>query len=128
MCPETLSYRVQGAPRSWGMSTTPTVPDTWDEPIRHFEVTMRAAGRREASIQTRLRHARYLARTINADPNDVDSQRLLEWAARQQWVPETRHAYYVTFRQLFDTVGSDAAERLPTVSRPVPPPRRADES
>lgn len=110
------------------MSTTPPVPDTWDKPIHHFEVTMRAAGRREASIQTRLRHARYLARTIDASPNDVDSQRLLEWAARQQWAPETRHAYYVTFRQLFEVVGSDAAEGLPAVSRPVPPPHPTPEA
>lgn len=112
------------------MSTPPPpVPQPWLEPLDRFETTMRAAGMRPATVATRARHIRRLARTMSAAPYDVTPDALLEWAGRQTWAAETRHAYYTSIRAFFAAIGADPspATVLPSISRPTPPPRPTPE-
>ncbi|WP_128773381.1 tyrosine-type recombinase/integrase [Actinomyces oricola] len=112
------------------MSTLPIpVPVPWLGPLEHFETTMRAAGMRPATIATRARHIRRLARTIGAPPHAITPNALLEWAGNQDWAPETRHAYYVSIKEFYAAMGADPspAAVLPSISRPTPPPRPTPE-
>lgn len=106
------------------------IPDTWRPAIEAFEVCLRAAGRRQTSISTRLRHIRHMARELpTTTPHELTPDQLLEWVASKTWAPETRHSYYVSIRALYTTLGTtpSPADALPTISRPVPPPRPTPE-
>ncbi|WP_167203019.1 tyrosine-type recombinase/integrase [Actinomyces respiraculi] len=116
------------------MDTSPCtlpVPTAWADAVARFETVLRAAGRRETTIATRLRHVRQLARALpDAPPDQVTSDQLLTWAGAQHWQPETRHAYYVSIRLLYAAIElrPSPADALPPISRPVPPPRPTPET
>ena len=116
------------------METSPCtlpVPATWAGAIDRFETVLRAAGRRDTTIATRLRHIRQLARALpDTPPDQVTSDQLLTWAGAQHWAPETRHAYYVSIRSLYTALDlhPSPADALPPISRPVPPPRPTPET
>ncbi|WP_210580132.1 tyrosine-type recombinase/integrase [Actinomyces succiniciruminis] len=106
------------------------VPERWLPAIDQFEVSLQAAGRRETTVSTRLRHIRQLARDMpDVDPADVAADQLLRWAAGHSWEPETRHSYYVSLRAFFGCLGvsPSPADALPVISRPVPPPHPTPE-
>ena len=111
-------------------TTLMPVPQSWDTALHTFEVALRAAGRRETTIGTRLRHIRQMARALpRTAPAEVSADQLLEWAAARDWAPETRHSYYVSIRAFYAALrlGPSPADVLPTISRPVPPPRPTPE-
>ena len=111
-------------------TTLMPVPQSWDTALHTFEVALRAAGRRETTIGTRLRHVRQMARALpRTAPAEVSADQLLEWAAARDWAPETRHSYYVSIRAFYAALRIDPspADALPTISRPVPPPRPTPE-
>ena len=111
-------------------TTLMPVPQSWDTALHTFEVALRAAGRRETTIGTRLRHIRQMARALpRTAPAEVSADQLLEWAAARDWAPETRHSYYVSIRAFYAAlrIGPSPADVLPTISRPVPPPRPTPE-
>lgn len=111
-------------------TTLMPVPQSWDTALHTFEVALRAAGRRETTIDTRLRHIRQMARALpHTEPAEVSADQLLEWAAERDWAPETRHSYYVSIRAFYAALHIDPspADALPTISRPVPPPRPTPE-
>lgn len=111
-------------------TTLMPVPQSWDTALHPFEVALRAAGRRETTIGTRLRHVRQMARALpRTAPAEVSADQLLEWAAARDWAPETRHSYYVSIRAFYAALRIDPspADALPTISRPVPPPRPTPE-
>ena len=111
-------------------TTLMPVPQSWDTALHTFEVALRAAGRRETTIGTRLRHVRQMARALpRTAPAEVSADQLLEWAAERDWAPETRHSYYVSIRAFYAALRIDPspADALPTISRPVPPPRPTPE-
>lgn len=111
-------------------TTLMPVPQSWDTALHTFEVALRAAGRRETTIGTRLRHIRQMARALpRTAPAEVSADQLLEWAAARDWAPETRHSYYVSIRAFYAALRIDPspADALPTISRPVPPPRPTPE-
>ena len=93
-------------------------------------MALRAAGRRETTIGTRLSHIRQMARALpRTAPAEVSADQLLEWAAARDWAPETRHSYYVSIRAFYAALRIDPSptDALPTISRPVPPPRPTPE-
>ena len=111
-------------------TTLMPVPQSWDTALHTFEVALRAAGRRETTIGTRLSHVRQMARALpRTEPAEVSADQLLEWAAARDWAPETRHSYYVSIRAFYAALRIDPspADALPTISRPVPPPRPTPE-
>ena len=111
-------------------TTLMPVPQSWDTALHTFEVALRAAGRRETTIGTRLSHIRQMARALpRTEPAEVSADQLLEWAAARDWAPETRHSYYVSIRIFYAALRIDPspADALPTISRPVPPPRPTPE-
>lgn len=111
-------------------TTLMPVPQSWDTALHNFEVALRAAGRRETTIGTRLSHIRQMARALpRTAPAEVSADQLLEWAAERDWAPETRHSYYVSIRAFYAALRIDPspADALPTISRPVPPPRPTPE-
>ena len=71
-------------------TTLMPVPQSWDTALHTFEVALRAAGRRETTIGTRLSHIRQMARALpRTVPAEVSADQLLEWAAARDWAPET---------------------------------------
>lgn len=108
------------------------IPHPWEKPIETFELALRAQGIRETSISTRVRHIRRLARDLNGiAPADVTADDLITWAGKQKWAPETRHSYYASIHAFFASLtphASSPADALPSVKRPVPPPRPTPET
>lgn len=105
------------------------IPVGWEEPLRRFELALRAKGRAERTIDTRIRHLRTLARGIGCDsPTSVTSNDLIEWSGQQNWESETRHSYHSSIRLFFRFYlpeSESPAGVLGSVRRPVPPPRPA---
>lgn len=122
------------SPSMGGMiSTRPSlkaIPDDWVEPILTFEIHLRARGLREASVDTRVRHVRRLARDLlGITPQETTTEDLLRWACAQRWAPETRHSYYVTVREFFAVIrpANNPASDLPVIHRHIPEPRPTPE-
>lgn len=141
-CGNGHSKRCQtaGLAPCWVMSThlithrpslTP-IPHPWEEPIEHLEFALRAQGTRESSISTRIRHIRRLARDLDpTTPTELTADELIAWAGQQTWAPETRHSYYNSIRVFYTALNlrtSNPADALPSVKRPVPPPRPTPET
>lgn len=105
-------------------------PTPWVEHLDAFDAHLRAAGRRDSTIQTRLRHLRQLARAFpDTEPEQVAADQLTAWAASMQWENETRHSYYVSIRAFYTHIGTtpSPAEALPPISRTIPPPHPTPE-
>lgn len=122
------------SPSMGGMiSTRPSlkaIPDAWADPILRFEIQLRARGLREASIDTRVRHVRRLARDLlGVTPQAATTDDLLSWASAQHWAAETRHSYYVTVREFFSVIrpANNPASDLPVIHRHIPEPRPTPE-
>ena len=110
--------------------TLAAIPPGWVEPLRKFEISLRAQGRSERTVETRIRHLRTMARHLERDPETISEADLIEWSGSQQWAPETRNSTHASARLFFrwfsDMYGSeDPATALVSVRRPVPPPRPA---
>ena len=110
------------------------IPPGWKDPIRRWELRLRAQGQRSASIDTRIRHIRRLARDLDANsPSDVCSDDLIEWSGAQEWAPETRHGYHASARLFFrwwatqDGGTASPADALTGIRRHTPPPRPTPE-
>lgn len=108
------------------------IPHSWECELELWELFLRAAGRAERTVETRVRHVRQLARGLGGSPWGVSSSMLIEWCGAQVWRPETRHAYYASFRGFFSWLhrggGGDPAAGLPRVKRPRTLPRPTPES
>lgn len=109
------------------------IPLEWQSPIREWELRLRAEGKREATVDVRIRHIRRLARDLgNIAPEAVTEDDLVRWAGSKDWAPETRHAYYMTvtafYSWLTSTTGHNPTERVMCgISRQQPPPRPTPE-
>lgn len=105
-----------------------SIPSGWETPLRNWEVHLRAQGLRPATIDTRIRHVRRLARELHAPtPSTVTESSLTAWSGEKNWHPETRHAYHASVRTFLRWYATDSycpeLPTLPSVKRPVPPPR-----
>lgn len=110
------------------------IPPGREAPIRRWELRLRAQGQRSASIDTRVRHIRRLARDLDAiSPSGVCSDDLIEWSGAQEWAPETRHGYHASARLFFrwwatqDDGTASPADVLTGIRRHTPPPRPTPE-
>ena len=130
-----MGYERAGRPLYMLISERETlarVPNGWGEVLREFEIYLRALGRRERTIDTRLRHLRTMARYLDVPPEAVTEAHLVSWSGTQDWKPETRNANHasarVFCRWLAGKTGQPSPARgLTAVRRPVPPPRPAPE-
>ena len=106
---------------------TKSVPPEWTAALDGWETYLRAAGRRERTVETRIRHVRQAARGLGvASPRDVDADGLMAWCGAQRWAPETRHAYYESLRGFYRWLAPDGdspAQWLPVVVRRPGAPR-----
>ncbi len=99
------------------------IPEGWAGPLETWRGLQRAQGQRAATIDTKLRHLSYFAR-CNPDlrPEDVTVEYALAWSATQDWMPETRHGYYGSFKSflvwLNQTTGQNRLTEMPRVRRP----------
>lgn len=112
------------------------IPFGWQEPLRSYELYLRALGRAHRTVDTRIRHLRTMARDIEelgaTDPATTTEPILIQWSGIQNWARETRHAYHASIRGFFawwtkDSEQSNPAVELRSIRRPVPPPRPAPE-
>ncbi|WP_075725167.1 tyrosine-type recombinase/integrase [Corynebacterium aquilae] len=109
------------------------IPLEWQQPLRNWELRLRAEGKREATIDVRIRHLRRLARDLgNVTPESVTEDDLVQWAGSKNWAPETRHAYYMSVTAFYSwhtrPTGNNPAERVMCgISRQQPPPRPTPE-
>lgn len=112
------------------------IPFGWQEPLRSYELYLRALGRSHRTIDTRIRHLRTMARGVEklgvTAPKETTEHVLIQWSGIQNWARETRHAYHASIRGFFawwtkDSEQSNPAVELRSIRRPVPPPRPAPE-
>lgn len=102
------------------------VPPQWQELITEFKEILRAKGHTSETIKTRNRQLSYLARNFpDILPTKIGKQELLNWAAKQNWTPETRKSFYVGLRQFYKLLDlhPNPAASLPTVKIPRAWPR-----
>ena len=106
---------------------TKSVPAEWSTALDRWELYLRAGGRSERTVETRIRHVRQVARGLGtASPHDVDTDMLMRYLGRQRWAAETRHGYYESLRLFYRWLypkGSSPAEWLPVVPRRPGAPR-----
>ena len=81
---------------------TKSVPAEWSTALDRWELYLRAGGRSERTVETRIRHVRQVARGLGtASPRDVDTDMLMRYLGRQRWAAETRHGYYESLRLFY---------------------------
>ena len=106
---------------------TKSVPAEWSTALDRWELYLRAGGRSERTVETRIRHVRQVARGLGtSSPRDVDTDMLMRYLGRQRWAAETRHGYYESLRLFYRWLypkGSSPAEWLPVVPRRPGAPR-----
>ena len=106
---------------------TKSVPAEWAAALDRWELYLRAGGRSERTVETRIRHVRQVARGLGtASPRDVDTDTLMRYLGRQRWAAETRHGYYESLRLFYRWLypkGGSPAEWLPVVPRRPGAPR-----
>lgn len=110
------------------------IPTAWNEPLRQFTLYLRAAGRPETTIATRISHLARIARRISPEgPALITGEALVGWAGAQQWATETRRGYRNSARAFWrwaleaGVVEIDAAAAWPAVTPEAPRPRPAPE-
>lgn len=106
------------------------IPASWHQPLRNWEIYLRSQGNREATVDTRIRHLRQLARDLKSiSPEDVTPENLITWSGSHTWQPETRHSYHQSVKECFAYIrpGDSPAEQLPTIRRPLQSPRPTPE-
>ncbi|WP_431818624.1 tyrosine-type recombinase/integrase [Gordonia jacobaea] len=113
------------------------VPTEWAMWIEDFRRYMRAGGRTEHSVRTRLEHLKALARALDPlVPSEVVLDDLIDYLAeRDDWKPETRRNIRGSLRAFYEwAVEADGrltinpAQRLPRVKPGRPAPRPAPEN
>ena len=126
-----VSLRRRGRSSLVGMDKdhilTKAVPVEWAAALDRWELYLRAGGRSERTVETRIRHVRQVARGLGVvSPRDVDTDMLMRYLGRQRWAAETRHGYYESLRLFYRWLypkGGSPAEWLPVVPRHPGAPR-----
>ena len=110
------------------------IPADWEPDLQNFELFLKVQGRTPATIDTRIRHLRTLARQCDiASPDRVTSDDLIYWSGTKEWAPETRNSYHASVRLFFRWRAErydckNPATTLKSIRRPVPPPRPAPDT
>src|SRR5699024_9662955 len=105
-----------------------TISPEWGQAIAGYIAAQRLAGRPRTTIYTRRQHLEHLARRVDAGPWSLSELELIDYAAAQDWAPETRRGRRTTFIS-FWRWGAKAgwtstilAECLPAVAAAEPNP------
>jgi len=98
------------------------VSPSWARAIDEYLSAQRAAGSPTTTCTTRVQHLEHLARRVNADPWDLTTDQLVEYAGDQTWARETRRGRRSTFRSfwLWAINTGRAAENIALVLPKVP--------
>ncbi|KQB87610.1 tyrosine-type recombinase/integrase [Corynebacterium lowii] len=105
------------------------IPNAWKNELREWEIYLRASALSPRSIDTRIRHLRYIARSITTPPHLVTSRDIILWSGSRDWSPESRHALYTSARAFFTwrckwyQAENNPTEILPSVRRTTGTPR-----
>ena len=101
----------------------------WREYIEIWLDMLRAAGQSAETVATRRRQIGVASRGLGGSPLSTDRDRLLEWFAAQEWMPETRKGYRAALTGFFGWLRTsgrrqdDPSDVLPSVRRPKAHPR-----
>jgi len=106
------------------------IPDCWVKPLHDWETYLRAGGASDATLTTRLAHARRIARAMKVPPAAVQPEEMLAWLAARNWALETRRSCNAALRSLWGylmatgAVDRDVSAAVPrvTTSRGKPRP------
>lgn len=110
------------------------VPESWRDELREWEIYLRASGRSPRSIDTRIRHLRYFARSVKTPPHLLTAREIISWSGSHDWAPETRHSLYTSTRAFFTwrcqwyNTDNNPAAALPSVRRVQGTPRPIPET
>ena len=105
----------------------------WADAIYDYMSAQIAAGYPATTQYTRRQHLEHLARRIGVPPWEVTSDQLIEFAADQEWKPETRRSRRTTFQSFWSwamltgRTSSNPAIALTRVKLPRPAPRPVPE-
>lgn len=100
---------------------------TWGKALDCYTDYLRAKESTYRTIQSRLGYLRRI-RAIG-QVEEITSEQVLAWVAKQDWKPETRHSCYCALRGFFQYLFQsghldyDPSQVLPKVKRFTPPPR-----
>lgn len=106
---------------------------TWQQAIDDFVAHMQAGGYPLTTQRTRRQHLQMMARRIGVGPWEVTSEQLVQWAAAQSWVAQTRHSRRMTFKAFWHWAkhtrrcAHNPAKALPKVRIPQPSARPCPE-
>ena len=110
------------------------IPPDWQTKLRDWELSLHARGLRQATVDTRIRHLRRLARDLDAPtPSAVTPTMLTNWSGQQRWAPETRHAYHESIKLFYKwaesqwAISNPAEKTLHKIKRTTPPARPTPE-
>lgn len=107
------------------------LPMGWGAAIHGWTVFLRAAGRAETTIETRISHIGHLGRAMRCGPWEVTGADLLAWTGGQTWARETRRSVRASVRGFYrwgmeaGLISEDPSTVLPAVTPGAPRPRPA---
>lgn len=105
----------------------------WDLEIESWQVALRAAGRRRATVELRGYQLRRVATELRCAPAEVTGWQLVQWVGSQGWDAETLRSWRSALRGFFGwahgvgLVDVDPALALPAVKPSEPNPRPTPE-
>lgn len=114
----------------WALPMT----DEWADAIDRFIAYRVSAGQPPTSLSAYRGHLGHLARRCQSQPLDVTADEIVEYAAAQTWVAETRRNRRQTIQNFFGWLrlsgqrSDDPSELLPSVKTVEQPPRPAPDA
>ncbi len=106
------------------------IPPSWIEPLRLYELHLRAAGLSEGTIERRIGDVEQIARDVGPDgPDTITGDLLVEWVGGKVWAIETRRSRRASARSFWawavvtGFASENAALSLPHVPAAKPKPR-----
>lgn len=89
------------------------ITEDWTVAIEGWAMSLRAAGRAETTIRTRVEHLRWLARDHSTTaPSALSLDDLCTWSGRHSWARETRRSVRASLRGFYGW--AHATGRTPT--------------
>lgn len=108
-----------------------TTPEAWAAPLDEFARWLVAGGASPATVKQRCYHVRRFAIESGAAPYAVAAGELTDFLSREDWAPNTRHAFRTSLATFYrwavqsERVTRNPAAALPTVRVPAGRPRPA---
>lgn len=117
-----------------GRPTKPPLSRAWAWMIDDYLYILAAEGQRSTTIKVRRNHLQTMARGLDCPPDEVTSDRLVNWFGQNaQWARETRRGYrnaakgFFTWAHRVGRVPTYIGDALPPVRQVQAPPRPASD-